>query len=216
MQSFVLVRLLQTLRRLPVLLLPLGSIGIEQLLECLLLLFAHRVRRVRLAWELSGLHLRDEVVDPILDGMADLRVLLAELWHELFVMRMAQHAQHVMEHQHLAGRVPSRPDSDCGDLQALRDGLCDIGRDAFNDDGKATGILQTQCLVHQLSRTHRRPALCAEAADDADCLRRQTDVSHHSNTTLNDLLCRDGPADAPTFNFDSIATTLLHKMERIP
>ena len=93
-------------------------------------------------------------------------------------------AQHVVQHQHLAGTVGAGADADGGNRQRLGDGPAQRGRHHFQHDQAGTGCFQRTRIGDQLRGGRFLAPLHLVAAELVDRLRQQTEVRAHRNAAL--------------------------------
>src|SRR4029077_17566134 len=143
---------------------------LERLLERCALALLHReaVLRIREA------PLPDIGVEP-LEGIDDDRPELGVALRELR-LELAEQAEDVVEHEHLAVTVNARTDADRGDGQALGGELGDRRRDRLEDDRERAGVLERERVVEELAGRATGLRLDLEATELRNALRREPDV----------------------------------------
>ncbi|MDA9481378.1 hypothetical protein XI07_04985 [Bradyrhizobium sp. CCBAU 11445] len=106
--------------------------------------------------------------------------------------------QNVMEYEHLSGAAGPRPAPDRRYAQGISRSCSQFGRNAFQHESKAAGLLQTLRIIKQAQGIIGFPALHLEPAHDVDALGGETEMSHDRNFAV----------DQGTYHFDTFGTTL--------
>src|ERR1035441_5906008 len=90
-----------------------------------------------------------------------------------------------MENQYLPIAIRTSADADGWNLDLLGDQRGHFARDAFQHHAASPATLQRERVMHKLLDSFQRLALHLVAAHGVEGLRRQSDVSHHGNLSVD-------------------------------
>lgn len=106
------------------------------------------------------LHVLVEVYQGFVGNLGDVRVLLAERRRTLVVnstnniclwlQGVIEDTEQVVVHQHLATAMGSRSNTDCRNMDTLRENVTHDLRNTFQNDRKASSLLESFCIFDQL------------------------------------------------------------------
>src|SRR5665213_1194842 len=129
----------------------------------------------------TGTYVRGERYNCVRNGLSQRGVLLREAWRP----RSAE-AEKIVRHQHLTVAVGTRSDADHGHAKLPCDGPGQFARNAFQHNGKSSGIFESQGIAQQVALVVRIDGLAAEAALRVNGLRLQSKVAHDRNSRGDD------------------------------
>src|SRR5215471_18123154 len=133
-----------------------------------------------------------------------MRVLLCE-WR-----RIVGQTKSIVTDEYLAVAMRSGADTDRRNFYARGDPPCKIRWNRFQNDGKHAGLLQHLGILDQAVGRLRVAALLAKTSELMDRLRRQTDVTHHRDTDIDETPGRVNNLPA-SFNLDGCGAALLNQ-----
>ncbi|KAI6748119.1 hypothetical protein HG531_008661 [Fusarium graminearum] len=154
-----------------------------------------------------------DIVAIRLDGSQtlapDITVLLDKLGEE---SSRREVSNHVDLHKDLTRGTVTSTNTDRGNRELLGDERGHLGRNSFNNHGKAASFLKSKGILEDAHSTATCLALDAEATKSVLSLRGQTDMAKNGNTSSGDFL--DGGSHLlSTLKLDTLNTTFLDKTD---
>src|SRR6185437_12814762 len=171
--------------------------------------FLRQVIRLVVCRKPFRLHIGFELRNGICDQRSRIPVLANE-----FCRLPVRQVDEVMNDQHLAIALRSSPDPDRCATDFFGDHRRNFTRDSFEDDGEDARPVEGHCVAHQSLDGSDGLALHAVSAHHVHRLRRESDVSHYGNFSVEQPVDQAHPL-LSAFNFHRLGTTIFDKTRGI-
>ena len=158
----------------------------------------------------AGPHVLGPPANGVLRQAVDVRILPDELRR-----RTRQHAQQVVNHQHLAVAARPGPDTDRGHAHRGGDPRGQIRWNGLEHQAEDTRLHDRLRVLEETIGLFRRPALHAVAAQRQHGLRRQAEMPHHRDLGVGQCV-QHVHALAAALDLHRVGAGVPHEASRVP